>query len=270
MALTTKASVQTSKCTNQPGKWCRRMVSGKKRVSRVEWWPGGTDAACFVLLRQSGCGEDTYQVSEKILPNKWISLTANNISSLVIDWLCDQAHSRDIAVSGLYCDYLAHEEQSTANMLGAILNQLLERDGIPKHVREAFRREKRGFGGRAIQLSGLVEILKTTITSLLKVFICIDGLDECLPKNRRELFESLLEIVRASSTTRVFLSGRPHIQDEVKGYFSAAIMISVIPTIGDIEKYLEMRLDRDTTPSAMDENLRAEIMRVIPRNISQM
>jgi len=47
-------------------------------------------------------------------------------------------------------------------------------------------------------------------------------------------------------------------------------MIAVIPAIGDIERYLEMRLDSDPTPSVMNDNMRAEIMRVIPRKISHM
>ena len=173
-------------------------------------------------------------------------------------------------MAGLYCDYLAHEQQSATNMLGAILKQLLERDGIPESLREIFRAGKRGFGGWAVQLLDLVEILKMTIASLPDVFICIDGLDECLLKNRQELLESLRDIVRASPTAKVFLSGRPHIRDEVRKYFAEAIMIAVIPTIGDIKRYLEMRLDRDPTPGAMDGNLRAEIMRVVPRKISQM
>ena len=155
-------------------------------------------------------------------------------------------------------------------MLGAILKQLFEGDGVPGPLRQVFRRGKRGFGGRAMKLLDLVEVLKTTIASIPEVFICIDGLDECLPKNRRELLESLQEIVRALPTTRVLLSGRPHIQDEVKRYFTEAIMITVIPTIRDIERYLEMRLNRDPTPSAMDANLKAEIIRVIPRKIAQM
>lgn len=206
----------------------------------------------------------------KALPSELITLTVSNLSSLVIDWLCDQVLNRDIAVGGLYCDYLAQEEQSATNMLGAILNQLLERDGIPERVRQAFRKGKRGFGGRAVRLSDLVKILKTTIASLPQVFICLDGLDECLPKNRRELLESMHNIVRASPTTRVFLSGRPHILDEIKGYFAEAITTPVAPTTVDIKRYLEMRLKRDTTPGAMDEDLRAKIMRVIPRKISQM
>jgi len=170
----------------------------------------------------------------------------------------------------MYCDYLAQDEQSAMNMLGALLNQLLERDGIPGHLRQTFRKEKRGFGGRAVQLVDLVKILKTIIAALSEVFICIDALDECLPDHRSRLLESLRDIVRASPTTRVFLSGRPHISDEVRRYFTEAITIPIIPTIGDIESYLEMRLVRDTTPSAMDGNLRAEIMRVIPRKFSQM
>jgi len=202
--------------------------------------------------------------------NKWVSLTAGDISSLVIDQLCDQVHFRNTAVAGLYCDYLAQEEQSTANMLGAILKQLLERDGISDHVRQVFRQAKRGLGGRAVRLLDLVDILKTTIASLPEVFICIDDLDECLPDNRRELLESLQDISRVSRTTRVFLSGRPHVRDEVKRYFTDAITIPVIPTVRDIEIYLEMRLDKDTIPGVMDDNLRAEIMWALPRKISQM
>ena len=173
-------------------------------------------------------------------------------------------------MAGLYCDYLAQEEQSETNMLGAILNQLLERDGIPELVRQAFRKGKRGFGGRAVQLSDMVKLLKATVASVPEVFICIDGLDECLPKHRQGLLESLRDIVQASPATRVFISGRPHVRDEIKRYFTAAIMTRLAPTIGDIERFLKKRLDQDIMSRAMDDNLRAEIMNVIPRKIFPM
>ena len=188
----------------------------------------------------------------------------------MIDWLCDQVHDRDVAVAGLYCDYLTREEQSAANMLGAILNQLLERDGIPEVVRQAFRMGKKGFGGRAAQLPDMVKMLKATITSVSEVFICIDGLDECLPKNRQGLLESLREIVQASPATKVFISGRPHVRDEIQRYFMAVIIIHLTPTIGDIERFLKRRLDQDIISRAMDDNLRTKIMNVIPRKISPM
>ena len=54
---------------------------------------------------------------------------------------------KDGAVVRLYCDFLAQQEQSTANMLGAILKQLARRGGIPEYIRDAFREAKKEFGG---------------------------------------------------------------------------------------------------------------------------
>ena len=154
-------------------------------------------------------------------------------------------------------------------MLGAMLKQLVSRGGIPEHIREAFRKAKGKFGGQSLLLPDMVDILKKTITSLPRVFICIDALDESPPKHRRELLESLREIIRVSSSTRVFLTGRPHIDDEIVKYFSEAIRIPLSPTHGDIKSYLEVRLSGDTDPNAMDGKLRADIMRIILEKISE-
>ena len=188
----------------------------------------------------------------------------------MIDNLCDQAAGKDIAVVGLYCDFLAQQEQSTTAMLGAILKQLVSRGGIPEHIREVFEKSKKEFGGRGLRLPDMVEVLKKTIISLQRIFVCIDALDELAPKHRRELLESLQEIFRVSSNMGILLTGRPHIDDEIVEFFSGATRIPVSPTQGDIKSYLEMRLKGDTTPKAMDGELRADIMRVIPEKISEM
>jgi len=69
---------------------------------------------------------------------------------------------------------------------------------------------------------------------------------------------------------RILLTGRPHIDDEVMEYFSKAVRMPVSPTQDDIRSYLKMRLGVDTTPKAMDDKLRADIMRIIPEKISEM
>ena len=171
---------------------------------------------------------------------------------------------------GFYCDFLAHQEQSTTNMLGAIVKQLVSRGEIPEHIRRAFQKAKKEFGGRGLLLSDMVDILKKTITSLSRLFICVDALDEASPKHRREFIESLREIVRVSPNTRVFLTERPHIDDEIMIFFSEAVKIPLHPTSHDIKNYLEKRLDGDTDPNAMDDELRADIMRIIPEKISEM
>ena len=216
------------------------------------------------MLRESGSGQDTPEVSGSILLKKRISLTARYTSSLVIDRLCDQAREEDLVVAWLYCDFLAQQEQTVINMIGAILKQLVGRREIPKDIREAFQE------GRRPLLADLKRILRIAIASLPQVFICIDALDECLPKNLPELLESLRDIVLESSGTRIFLTGRHHVKEAIQRYFTKVVVIPVSPNEGDIRNYLEMKLDRDDEPEAMDSDLRADIVRVIVEKMSDM
>ena len=179
------------------------------------------------------------------------------------------AVGKDVAVVGVYCDFHSQQEQSTTNMLGAMLKQLASRGGIPEHTREAFRGAKKEFGGRGLQLPDMVNTLKKTIKTLPRLYICIDALDECTPKHRRELIESLREIVRVSPGARVFFTGRPHIDDEIVRCFSKALRIPLSPTYQDIMNYLEMRLNSDTDPNAMNTELLADIKRIVPEKISE-
>ena len=188
----------------------------------------------------------------------------------MIDRLCDQAGDGNIAVAGLYCDFLAHEEQTIVNMMGAILKQLVGREDIPQDVRDAFQKGKREFGGRGLLLEDLMQMLRTVIASLHQFFICIDALDECLPKHLPKLLDSLRYIVQEFPKTRIFLTGRPHITGSVHKYFAGAVVIPISPNRGDIRDYLEMRLEEDDEPEAMDDDLRADIVRTILDKMSDM
>ena len=187
----------------------------------------------------------------------------------MIDSLCDQAKEEDIAITGLYYDFLSQGEQTITNVLGAILKQLIVRGGIPDDLRKAFQEGKVEFGG-GLRHAGLMRMLRTAIASLRQVFICIDALDECLPKHLPELLKSLSDIVRESPTTRIFLTGRPHVRGDIQRYFAKVVVIPISPNKDDIRNYLEMRLDRDPDPEAMSDGLRADIVRIILEKTSDM
>jgi len=193
-----------------------------------------------------------------------------NTSSLVIDDLCDQARNEDITVACLYCDFLAQQEQTITSILGAILKQLAGKGDIPTYLREAFQRGKQEIGGRALLPTDLMRMLKMTIASLPQVFICIDALDESLPKHLPELLRSLRDIVRESPNTRIFLTGRPHVKEDIQKQFPSVVLIPVSPKTGDIRNYLEMRLDMDPEPEAMNDRLRADIIRIMMEKTSDM
>jgi len=147
----------------------------------------------------------------------------------VIDKLCDQATRGDIIVACLYYDFLAQQGQTIINIMGAILKQLVGRGGIPIYLSEAFQEGEIEMGGRGLRLEDLMGMLRMAIASLPQVFICIDALDECLPKHLPELLESLRDIVRKSPRVRIFLTGWPHVGEDIHGYFPKAAAIPLSP-----------------------------------------
>ena len=181
----------------------------------------------------------------------------------MIDTLCDEGKKEDITVACLYCNFLTQQEQTITNMMGGIFKQLVGRGGIPENVREAFQEGKKEIGGRRLRLADLMRMLGVAIASLPQVFICIDALDECPPKNLPELLNSLRDIVRESPRTRIFLTGRPHVKEDIQRYFAKAIVLPISPNTEDVRNYLKMRLDRDVEPDAMDNDLRVDIVRSI-------
>ena len=187
----------------------------------------------------------------------------------MIDTVCDQAKEEDLAVAWLYCDYLTQQEQTVVNIMGAILKQLVGRGDIPNDIREAFQGAKK-FGGRRPLLADLIRMLRTTIASLQQVFICIDALDECIPKNLPGLLDSLRDIVLKSPRTRIFLTGRPHVKDDIQRYFPQVAVMPISPKQDDIGNFLEMKLEEDEQREAMSDDLREEIVRMILEKMSDM
>jgi len=112
-------------------------------------------------------------------------------------------------------------------------------------------------------------MLVESLSSLQWGFICIDALDEFPTKHRAELWDSLRHIVRECPNIRLFITRRPHIREEVRKYFPGCPdQPPIKPTEDDIREYLLMRLEKDLELDAMDTELKADILRIIPEKIS--
>ena len=198
-------------------------------------------------------------------------LTTRDVSSLVIDSLCDQARGQNATIACFYFDFAAQKEQSPTSMLGALLKQLVcGLEETPEEISRAYRDQKNAIGGRAPQLSDVVKMLQST-SSKKRTFICIDALDECAAGHLAKLLNSLNEILQKSPSIRIFLTGRPHVRSEIGRRLSGRVTnVSVSLKRDDIIRYLRSRLDEDTIPDAMDSSLEADILKNIPEEISEM
>ena len=157
------------------------------------------------------------------------------------------------------------------SVLGALVKQVVSgMERVPEEISLAFQEQKMAIGGREPRLADIVKMLQA-ITSSLRTLICIDALDECMAVHRVKLLSSLKQILEKSQSTRIFITGRPHIRAEIeKRLPGRVISVSIGPSKDDITRYLRVKLDEDETPDAMDESLAAEILEKIPENMSEM
>jgi len=198
-------------------------------------------------------------------------LTSLDLSSLVVDHLCDQAIGENTAVACFYFDFAARKEQSSTSMLGALLKQVVGGlQEVPEEIVRAYEDQKMVIGGRAPRLADIVKMLQTTSSGKC-TFMCIDALDECAADHRVKLLDSLDQIIQKSPGTRIFVTGRPHIRDEIQRRISGRVTsMRITPKRSDIIGYLRTRLNEDTNPDVMDRSLEADILKKIPEDISEM
>ena len=199
-------------------------------------------------------------------------LISCDVSSLVVDALCEHAVQNNAAVACFYFESAAQKNQPPAAILGSVLKQIVGGlDEIPEWIVKAFRdREKISGGGQKLALAEIVEFLQDISLSRC-TFICIDALDECPPGHRTVLLDLLNKILQKSQGARIFLTGRPHIRSEVDKHFAGkAATRSITPNENNIVTFLRAKLKKDTMPDAMDGSLGEEIIQNILGTFSEM
>ena len=156
-------------------------------------------------------------------------------------------------------------------MLGTLLKQLVVGLGqMPGEMVQAYEQQRNFIGGRRPRHTDIVKMLQTA-SSKKRTFICIDALDECVPEHRVKLLGSLNQILQKSPTTRIFVTGRPHIRPEIERRLAGRVTsVSISTKTDDIVRYLHSRLEEDTDPDAMDSSLEADILKEIPEGVSEM
>ena len=176
-----------------------------------------------------------------------------------------------MAVTCFYFDYAARKEQTATSMLGSLLRQMVSgMEGIPEEILRAFQELRKAIGGSGPQLVDIVKMIQL-ITSSRRAFMVIDGLDGCAEVQRLKLFDSLKKIIEKSPETRVFVTGRPYIREEIEQRLAGHVVnVSVAPKKDDIVAYIRDMLDNDLDPEAMNERLEANILQKVPESMSEM
>jgi len=158
-------------------------------------------------------------------------------------------------------------------MIGGLLKQVaLGPGGIVGEIKNAFDRSRQG-GGGGLRTPEMLKLFVKIISSLERVYICIDAMDELVPQHRSDLLRALRQIIQEAPNTRLFLTGRPHIRTELDKHLTQeAYTIHIVPDQGDIARYLIRKMDDDDArdPDLMTENLKNDIMETMLEKASDM
>ena len=175
----------------------------------------------------------------------------------MIDKLREHVGQGPIGLGYLYCDYRDQKEQTTENVLGAVLKQLLELlPVIPEAVLRLY--EERVHQGKPLSSTDANNLLHITCAQFSEVYICLDALDELELRNLWSLLERLH---KGPSSMQIFVTGRPHVRETVQRYFKEQQSISIEAHESDIRQFVEREIGgpNDIEPDAMDESLRMDI-----------
>ena len=164
----------------------------------------------------------------------------------------------------MYADYKDQTNQTLVNILGSFLRQLLTT--VPKPIPdEAIKKlDDIHHGGRKVEMEDTLALLKIRLHQLQRTFICIDAVDELEPDVRWQLLQVLKEL-GTNDTTRLFLTGRGHIEGEVQNCFHVTQRYTTVISASqqDIQEFVRRRINDDRNLRAIDEVLAQDIVDAI-------
>ncbi|CAF9938308.1 MAG: hypothetical protein HETSPECPRED_001028 [Heterodermia speciosa] len=206
----------SSRRVEDTGRWLLESPAYKSwydsKSSRVLWCPGKPGAGKTMLaslvmddLRRSGFG-----------PHSRVNDSAKQ------------------GVAGIYCSY--RNPDTTSNLVGSILSQLLSSIEQPPHVDPPDILDRRR----------LHQIFSSIFDQYRRLYLVIDALDECadgpaLLEHLRELLD-LAERNTSAPDVHIFITGRHNVAHEFQRRFKSYGRLEISSDDEDVRKYLKQEL----------------------------
>ncbi|KAF2462657.1 uncharacterized protein BDR25DRAFT_330111 [Lindgomyces ingoldianus] len=165
----------------------------------------GKGQSDFIARRQEGAGLwflnpveyfEWIQGSQKTLFCPGIPCAGKTMmAAITIDHLLGSVHCNDTGVAYLYCNYKAQADQTTTNLLAAILKQLVQGRPSAAEPVVCFYNYHIRYRTKSL-LEEVSNALHSVLTSCLIVYLVVDAWDECSNKEgtRSQLLNKLHDL----------------------------------------------------------------------------
>ena len=164
------------------------------------------------------------------------------ITEIRVNYLWKHVQNTDIGVAYIYHNYKTQADQTTTNLVGTILKQLIqERPSIVEPVAFLFDRHTERRTGPSFE--EIRTILRLVVSSYSKVYVVVDALDECLDHNgsRSQLLATLRDL---QSKGNLNLMATSRFIPEVAQRFSHSPVLEVRASESDVKRFVADQIYR--------------------------
>ncbi|CUS07295.1 unnamed protein product [Tuber aestivum] len=264
----------------------RVVTAGDKFLKTLNWLSPADrwrnyDAAC--MLRNPGTGgwvteRDGFKewlkkdnsmlwihgIRASSIPLLLSGISSRRLTSATTSWLrknhpIDEIEQTDTELIYYYFDFKEATKQTSRDLYGNLISQLLENDS---EVSPEVERLHDDANGNPPQLDDLKEALIKLLAARPKTIIVIDALDEC--QDRSEILDSLLKLHEpASGKVNLLITSRQ--EEDIKRAFSGFPNIAIKPADikDDIKKFITTEMERQPKLRRLPPHMKAEIMNAL-------
>jgi hypothetical protein len=238
----------------------------------------------YVLILLAGSGKTvlTYVVIITAAFGKTSATNWDRYRSSLIDAMAENIYGKDItrgftseqiidqgiisqetAITYYYCDFSDSESLETWNILGVMAKQLLEKIVIPHDVEEQIDSSYM-LGARTPTDGELVAMLVSITKQFSKVFIFIDGLDECGKDEQSTILSTVHQLSRSHSPlVKILITSREEsaISASLRGF--SRLQISPEKISHDISSFVKETVKSNIRSGALiiqDPSLESDII----------
>lgn len=181
-------------------------------------------------------------------------------TSVLIEYLKSGKYHTDPLKTGVayvYLDFKDQSQQTTENLIGAIVKQLLwPLPNIPERIEKIWCK----YRYQTAPIEQATEMLCEACNAFTDTYICIDALDEC--QDQGGLLECFTEAHSKVASIRLICTGRPPIRSIINSRVPKSFIIPIKACESDVRAFAKWRIEnnRRDNPMGMNEDLKKKII----------
>jgi hypothetical protein len=180
---------------------------------------------------------------------------------MVIDRLKSSISSPESPIAFFYFDYRDQDHQTPTSLLLSILRQIVATVlETPKCVVDTY--ERGHTASDSLPLRELETMIFDVASSIRRLFVIIDALDECDESRHRRTVLQLLYRMKQVPNISLFVTSRQYPQD-IKAAFHTHPQIAIHAHESDLRRYMHQQLERSNIDDIINREFASKLVETL-------